>query len=135
MRYLVLALALAIAPFSVNAQRSVGPLSQPEINQIVGAVLARKEVAMFLHPEVPERLPVKVAIAPPYSGIPVDLVLYGKPVRIVSDSADAVSLQILSSGDSATVNVSYRREGMAGTVKLERTQARWKAVEARIYEH
>ena len=133
--YVGIALALAISPFAASAQRTGGLLSGTDINQIVDAVLARKEVAMYLHPEVPGRLPVKVAVASPYSDVSVDLVFYGKPVKILSYSADAVNMAISSSAEGVIVRVSYRPEGMAGTVKLKRRQAHWAVIDASIYEH
>jgi hypothetical protein len=133
--YVGITLALVISPFAASAPRTVGLLSGTDINQIVGAVLARKEVAMYLHPDVPGRLPVKVAVASPYSDVSVDLVFYGKPVKILSYSADAVNMAISSSAEGVTVTVSYRPEGMAGTVKLKRRQAHWTVIDADIYEH
>lgn len=134
-RYVGIVLASAILSVAASAQPTVGLLSGTEINQIVGAVLARKEVAMYLHPEVPGRLPVKVAVDSPYSDTPLDLVLYGKPVKVVSNSTDAVEMAIASSAEGVTVKVSYRPEGMAGTIKLKRRQAQWSVIRASIYEH
>jgi hypothetical protein len=132
MRHVALALALSAAPAS--AQQAVGLLDQADLNQIISAVLTHKVVSMYLHPEVPGRLPVKVAIAAPYSEIPVGLVLYGKPVKVVSPAADAVNLAISPSAEGAVVRVSYRQEGIVGTVTLKRGQAQWTAIGANIYE-
>ncbi len=90
---------------------------------------------MYLHPEVAGRVPVKVAIDAPYSNIPVDFDLYGQPVKVVAAAAGAVTLVITPTADGALVQVSYRLEGMAGTVLFRKAQRHWKVIRASVYEH
>ena len=133
MRRIALALALATASFAVAAPQSASSLRQNDINQIVAAVLTHKDVVMYLHPESPGRVPVRIDLHAPYSDVPVDLVLYGKPVKVLA-SADAINLAITPTAEGVTVRVSYRPEGMVGTVLLTKTSNQWTAMRASIYE-
>ncbi len=131
-----LALLLAVSTtFSSVPQQPKAPLTQADINQIIGAVLTQVDVAKFLHPDIPGRLPVKITIAAPYADTRVTLVLYRKPVSVVVGTAEAVNFEIASTVDGAKVQVSYRPEGMVGTVLLRKLQNRWIANSASILEH
>ena len=111
------------------------PLTKTDINQIVGAVLTHVKVAQYLHPEMPGRLPVKIAIAAPYSGTQPDLVLYNRPVVVVVAGADAVNFEIGRTVDGAKAEISYRPEGMGGTVLLLKVRDRWIVSSASVYEY
>ena len=111
------------------------PLTKTDINQIVGAVLTHVKVAQYLHPEMPGRLPVKIAIAAPYSGTQPDLVLYNRPVVVVVAGADAVNFEIGRTVDGAKAEISYRPEGMGGTVLLLKVRDRWIVSSASVHEY
>ena len=111
------------------------PLTKTDINQIVGVVLTHVKVAQYLHPEMPGRLPVKIAIAAPYSGTQPDLVLYNRPVVVVVAGADAVNFEIGRTVDGAKAEISYRPEGMGGTVLLLKVRDRWIVSSASVYEY
>ena len=111
------------------------PLTTTDIHQIVGAVLIHVKVAQYLHPEMPGRLPVKVTIAAPYSGAQPDLVLYKLPVVVVVTGAHAVNFAIGRTVDGAKADISYRPEGMGGTVLLIKVRNRWMVSSASVYEY
>lgn len=111
------------------------PLTKTDINQIVGAVLTHVKVAQYLHPEMPGRLPVKITIAAPYSGAQPDLVLYNRPVVVVVAGADAVNFEIGSTSNGAKAEISYRPEGMGGTVLLLKVRDRWIVTGASVHEY
>ena len=111
------------------------PLTKTDINQIVGAVLTHVKVAQYLHPEMPGRLPVKIAIAAPYSGTQPDLVLYNRPGVVVVAGADAVNFEIGRTVDGAKAEISYRPEGMGGTVLLLKVRDRWIVSSASVHEY
>lgn len=110
-------------------------LRRTDIHQIVSVVLARGEIAQYLHPGSPGRLPVKISIAAPYSDARPAMVLYGHPVAVVTEASDAVRFKISRTLHGAKVEVSYRPEGMVGTVLLRRSRDRWIAKRAHVYEH
>jgi hypothetical protein len=79
-------------------------------------------------------VPVRIDLPAPYSDVSIDFVLYGKPVKVLA-SADAINLVITPTAERATVRVSYRPEGMVGTVLLSKASNQWTAMSASIYEH
>ena len=83
---------------------------------------------------MPGRLPVKIAVAAPYSGVQPDLVLYNRPVVVVA-GADAVNFEIDRTVDGAKAEISYSPEGMEGTVLLLKVRNRWIVSSASIYEY
>lgn len=111
------------------------PLTKTDINQIVGAVLTHVKVAQYLHPEMPGRLPVKITIAAPYSGTQPDLMLYNRPVVVVVAGADAVNFEIVRTVEGAKADISYRPEGMGGTVLLIKVRNRWMVSNASVHEY
>lgn len=111
------------------------PLTKTDISQIVGAVLTHVKVAQYLHPEMPGRLPVKITIAAPYSGTPPDLVLYNRPVVVVVAGDDAVNFEIGRTSNGAKAEISYRPEGMGGTVLLLKVRNRWIVSSASVHEY
>lgn len=111
------------------------PLTKTDINQIVGAVLTHVKVAQYLHPEMPGRLPVKITIAAPYSGAQPDLVLYNRPVVVVVAGDDAVNFEIGRTSNGAKAEISYRPEGMGGTVLLLKVRDRWIVSSASVHEY
>lgn len=129
-----LLLAVSTAVSSVP-QPTPTLLTKTDINQIVSAVLTHLDVAKYLHPDIPGRLPVKITIADPYSDTRLALVLYHKLVVVVVEAADAVNFEITRTLNGAKVEVSYRPEGMVGTILLGKSRNRWVANSARVYEH
>jgi hypothetical protein len=110
-------------------------LASADVGAIVAIVLQHPEVAMYLHPDVPGRVPVRVAVAAPYDSAPVALSLYGAPVQ-VSDDRDvaAVQLKLKPHGDTVQVELKYDPEGIFGVVDIAREDGTWQATGARILE-
>mgnify|MGYP001123380021 CR=1 FL=1 len=134
MKIVALLLAASTGVSSLPPPRPT-PLTKTDINQIVGAVLTHVKVAQYLHPEMPGRLPVKITIAAPYSGTQPALVLYNRPVVVVVAGADAVNFEIVRTVEGAKADISYRPEGMGGTVLLIKVRNRWMVSNASVHEY
>lgn len=134
MKTLALLIAAATGASSLP-QPSPALLTNTDINQIVSAVLTHADVAQFLHPDMPGRLPVKITVAAPYSGAQLNLVLYRRPVVAVVEGADAVNFAIARTSNGAKAEISYRPEGMEGTVLLLKVQNRWIASSVSVREY
>ena len=110
-------------------------LAPGDVDPIVAAVLQHADVAMYLHPDAPGRVPVRVALAAPYDRGPVQLSLYGAPVKLAGNGdRGAVQLTLKPHGDRVKVEVKYDPEGIFGSVDLERVEGTWRATAAKIYE-
>ncbi len=110
-------------------------LASEDVAPVVAAVLQHKRVAMYLHPEVPGRVPVRVAVAAPYDRAALDVQLYGAPVkRMGTGDRDAVQLTLQPHDASVKVKVEYRPEGIFGTVELEKRDGVWHVTDAKIFE-
>lgn len=123
------------APADADANATEVPLSTIELREVVLEVLENVDVAKYLHPDEPGRLPVSVALAAPYKSKALDLTLYGQPIREarVSDRS-AVQLGIRATAASVKVTVAYAPEGIEGTIRLAREGATWRTIETKIYE-
>lgn len=122
-------------PVDPDAGLAEVQLSVVELNAIVRQVLEHKDVAMYLHPELPERVPVRVALNEAYAASKLELALYGEPVRLAhaSDRA-AVQLTVRATDQTAKVTVAYAPEGIHGTIRFAREGTAWRVTEATIYE-
>lgn len=110
-------------------------LSAADLNQIVQLVLEHRDFSMFLHPELAERIPVRVAFSDAYTDAALDFSMYGQPVRVVRASDDqAVHLTIRGTASTARVSIRYRPEGVHGTVRLAREGSVWRVTESQIFE-
>lgn len=124
--------APASAPASASAPVA---LASADVQPVVAAVLQHPEVAKYLHPEVSGRVPVRVAIVAPYDGAPLDLALYGAPIkRVGADDISAIRLAIKPQADRVVVEVRYKPEGIFGHVNLIRQNGVWTVQEAEIFE-
>lgn len=111
------------------------PLASEDVSPVVAAVLQHRDVAMYLHPDVPGRVPVRVALAAPYDRTEIDITLYGAPVRRVGqDDAAAVALTLKSHADGVRVELAYRPEGITGHLDVQKRDGAWQVVDARILE-
>ena len=135
MKIVALLLAAASTGASSLPPSPPRPLTTTDINQIVGAVLTHVKVAQYLHPGMPGRLPVKITIAAPYSDTQPGLVLYNRPVVVVVAGADAVNFKIDRTVEGAKADISYRPEGMGGTVLLIKVRNRWMVSSASVHEY
>jgi hypothetical protein len=125
-------LARDVPPAPEAALTSLG---EGELDAIVGAVMQHKDVAMYLHPEVAGRVPVRIALAPPYADATLKLSLYDKPVKAAaSGDRNAMQLVVKPHGETAVVEVKYDPEGIFGSVELERVDGVWRVSKATIYE-
>ena len=123
------------APVDPDAALPEAALAAAELDEAVRLVLQHPDVAMYLHPEVPERVPVRVALAAPYASARLGVALYGKPVRVTSASdRSAVLLTVRATEKTVKVTVAYAPEGIHGTVRLSRDGAKLQVTEARIFE-
>jgi hypothetical protein len=116
-------------------EEPITTLAPEEVGPIVAAVLQHADVAMYLHPDVPGRVPVRVALAAPYDAATIGIDLYGAPVKIVrAGDRAAVQLTLKPHSDHCHVEVKYDPEGIFGSVELERQDGTWRATDAKIYE-
>lgn len=119
-------------PPPVEPQTGLAPA---DVGPIVAAVLQHPDVAMYLHPDLPGRVPVRVALAAPHAAAPVALELYGAPVETTeAGDASAVQLALKPYADRVEVDVRYRPEGIFGTVRVESRDGAWVATQASILE-
>lgn len=110
-------------------------LAAADVDPIVAAVLQHPDVAMYLHPDAPGRVPVRVSVAAPYDKASLNLTLYGAAVKTAGlGDRGAVQLVLKPQGDKCQVEVRYAPEGIFGSVDLERVGGAWKAKGAKIYE-
>jgi hypothetical protein len=126
-----------IPPAAVDPDAGVPEveLSRAELNAVVGHVLVHPEVAKYLHPDAPGRLPVRVALAAPYSSAKLEVDVYGEAVRRARPSNDAaVHLTIRATQNGAKVTLAYPPEGIHGTLRMEREGRQWRITEAKIIE-
>jgi hypothetical protein len=116
-------------------EEQVTTLAAGDVTPVVAAVLQHAEVAMYLHPDLPGRVPVHIELAAPYDTADVRLELYGMPVRQSRDGdRTAVQLTLKPHGERVKVEVKYDPEGIFGSVDVERVDGTWKATGAKIYE-
>lgn len=108
-------------------------LAKGDLERIVQLVLEHKDMAMYLHPELAERVPVRVAFENAYAGLSIDVSMYGRPVRVVT-AGDAVRMTIRGTVNTAKVDVEYRPEGVHGTFRLVREGDAWKVTQAQVFE-
>jgi hypothetical protein len=110
-------------------------LAAGDVTPVVAAVLQHADVAKYLHPDLPGRVPVHIELAAPYDTVGVHLELYGMPVRQSGDGdRTAVQLTLKPHGERVKVEVKYDPEGIFGSVDVERVDGAWKATGAKIYE-
>jgi len=123
---------LALALFAC-AQR---PYSDGDDAQIIQAVLDHPTLAGFFHPEVPGRVPVKLAM-PDSRHVPLSK--FGQPVAIVPWSEEphaAVILveQFTGQDKEAFVRLVYPVEGVVGEFELSLQGKQWVIVKAHVRE-
>jgi hypothetical protein len=124
----------AAAPAS-STQAPVSVLAPADVSAVVAAVLQHRDVAMYLHPDAPGRLPVRVALDAAYAQAALDVALYGAPVqRVDAGDTGAVQLVLEPNGDKVHVELVYRPEGIFGTLDLARTDGAWRVVAAQVME-
>lgn len=103
-------------------------IAGPDFDAIIGETLRHKDVAMYLHPEVSGRVPVRIAFPPPFDGRAVNLMLYGEPAVTVTDpqkSADAFWMAPECKEQRCKVTIRYRPEGIKGYVTLVQQGGQW----------
>ena len=112
-------------------------LSDSELSGIVSAVLNHPDVSIYLHPEVPGRVPLVVAIGKPYSYRNIDVSMFGEEIVVTTDPADlkkAVKLRISCDTGKCLVKIGYDPEGIFGEIELTPTDDEWSVTKAVIYE-
>ena len=117
-----LALLLAVSTGVSGMPPPIPPLTESDISQIVGAVLSHVYFAQYLHPEIPERLPLKITIAAPWSGARPGLVLYRQPVVVVEDATNAINFAITQTANGAKAEVFYRLADRYGQAERGRSR-------------
>lgn len=118
-------------------ERSGVFLSDASLNNLVVAVLSDKNVSIYLHPQAPGRLPIKVHFKNHYQGRSVDGEMYGQKIVTLSKTQNpqwAVNLDIVTKGNTALIKVSYKPEGIWGRVQLSYSDEKWSTDESTILE-
>lgn len=119
------------------ASASASVLANADFDAIAGAVLRHQDVAMYLHPEVEGRVPVRVVFKPPFDGRPVNLQLYGAQVVTQSYESgydNAFGLSPSCDATQCTVEVWYKPEGIFGQVMLQKQNGQWQVSKTNILE-
>jgi len=124
-----------------NALKMVGEtnrqLNDTDFSQLVLAILTHKYIAMYLHPELAGRLPVKLYFSGENKGRPLAISLYNMPVKVVTDPKEisvALQLKINCFTSECEVKVDYKPEGIWGSLKLSKQSGNWLVVESSILE-
>ena len=130
---------LALIFFSVShaSHTDETEISTKELTKIISSTLNHKDVSMFLHPDVPGRVPVVIALGKPYSYRPVELEMYGEPVIVSTNTRDlkkAVKLRIKCSYDACKIKIDYDPEGMFGEINFTYKQNEWVIQKISLYE-
>ena len=106
-------------------------MDKSESQQVAQSTIDLAALQKYLHPDAPDRKPLRVLNEGPMSSEP-PLTKFGAPVEYVSRSAAKASgkpyfefttLEI--SGDTAVVTFTYPVEGISGRVDLRRTKGVW----------
>lgn len=111
-----------------------------DTDAIAHAVLTHESFAMYLHPEVPGRLPVRVSSSVTLPD-PLTTKVEGRPVEWVAASAVAASQPVVVftkwkvAGKKADIELTYAIEGVAGTFGLRRDGDAWLVDQASVAEH
>lgn len=113
----------------------------PSPSSVIAAVLDSRPMAMYLHPEVEGRVPVRIA-GPALAGVTVDAVAQGQPVKLltvveatVDPEGPCVIFERIDIGEAtAEVELRYPIEGVIGRFVLEREGAGWRIVKAELAE-
>ena len=117
------------------AQDDVGD-EQP----VIAAILQHEGLRAFLHPEVEGRVPVVLSESNLVTA-PLDLTMFGQPVRVVSPGAAqplAPVIELTSLERSATgavIAIRYAVEGVSGQARLSREGSKWVVTEMNLSEH
>jgi hypothetical protein len=115
-------------PVSDNKRQS---MDKSESQQVAQATIDLEALQKYLHPDAPDRKPLRVLNEGPMSSEP-PLTKFGAPVEYVSRSSAKASgkpyfefttLEI--SGNAAAVTFTYPVEGISGRVNLRRTNGHW----------
>ncbi|MGI0116611.1 hypothetical protein [Zooshikella sp. RANM57] len=112
-------------------------LDDSELNQIVSLVLNHQRILAYLHPEVPGRVPVVIALTNPYSFRPIKLKMFGKPIIMATNRSQlgtAVKLKIECSVQICNVGIRYDPEGMFGNLSLSKRDNNWSVKNVEIFE-
>jgi hypothetical protein len=120
-----------------KSRDDVRVISDADLTQVLERVLTHKTIAVYLHPEVPGRLPVMIAIGKPYSYQPIQFNLYDQPVVITTEPKNlkiAVKLKPVCSLTLCKVEVDYKPEGIFGQVELKKDSTGWKVTDSKLYE-
>lgn len=121
----------------VEEHPSASVLANADFDAIAGAVLRHQDVAMYLHPEVEGRVPVRVVFKPPFDGRSVNLQLYGAQVVTQSYESgydNAFGLSPSCDATQCTVEVWYKPEGIFGQVMLQKQNGQWQVSKTNILE-
>lgn len=102
---------------------------------VLDCVLAARAVQQYVHPELPERVPVRVHL-------PADVTLarvpeaFGAPIEVVTPDRALLQVHALRlDGGHAEVVLGIAAEGVAGEVACDRDGASWAATRVALREH
>jgi hypothetical protein len=103
-------------------------------NEVVKQILQHPEISMYLHPEVEGRVPV--VLQSNFVDRELKLILFGKPVIVVTDSKKQLITNIyFSFFKNGEVSIRYPVEGVGGIFKFVLdNKGHWKLKYANVWE-
>jgi hypothetical protein len=109
------------------------------VQQMIGQlVIDHPAVQPFLHPEIPENVPLALWTVPELAQGALALTAGGSPVRVVPSASDARVVmsryEPVGSAARVRVHVEVPPEGAGGWVEVELRDNVWDAVDAQISE-
>ena len=124
-------------PAAPASEPAAGEASVADVQEVLQLVLDDEALTPYLHLELPERFPLRVATRNLPKGI--ELVKATKPVVLVDDPAAdknpiLVFMEVDVKKDSASVRYRYDIEGIRGACTLERRDGRWILKKSRVTE-
>ena len=133
-----------------RAEEPEGPATSPSApaptdhasptDAILAAVLTHEQFAMYLHPDVPGRVPVIVSGAARPNAVSLELhgaaVISQPPEKLAAEQAFVDIERWSVEGDRANVVLAYEIEGVGASFRLEReASGRWVVTSADVAEH
>ena len=108
--------------------------SKSDDDAVIEAVLAYPSVAQYIHPDIPGRLPVKVALTPAGTATLRATAFNRRVVSTSPSDPQAMILGVSVKDSEATVTLEYRQEGVTGLIHLMKVNGNWIVAVAQMAE-